>query len=217
MRIYEDLRALQSRLSVLQTVVVGDRWPSWSSTSGTCRWCGAVLPRPGGEQPHPGGAHRRAARAALRPQRPGARGEPPLLQRRAHRRSTAHDLDAELVRLAGAPRRSDEDQIRERLAAAGPALPAGRGEGRRQRARTWPPSRRAGSSCPRSRSRWCRCAPTRSAAAAAHVLGRVGEVTDRQLAAPRASPASSRGRRGPGRASSRSTTARSWARTACAA
>ena len=55
------------------------------------------------------------------------------------------------------------------------------------------------------------------AEAAAHSLGHVGEITDRQLEQPDVRRASSRGPWWGSPASSSSTTASSWARTACAA
>ena len=159
-RIYEDLRIVQAALAVLQSMVVALPGPAARLLLAPAGGARAILPRPRREQPHPRRAHRRAPRAPARPQGPGPRGEPPVLQRRADPRAQRQTWTAPWcgsprllgVRRGGGPRAAG---------AAGRAVPPGGGEDGRERSRTWPRSRPAAWSCPRSASTWCRCAPTR--------------------------------------------------------
>ena len=150
-----------------------------------------LLPRPGGEQPHARRCRspRRAGRS--RPQRADPRREPALLQRGARPRARGRPRRQRSSGSAGCCSIGRGGDPRAH-GAAGAALPPGGGEGRRRdRGRGRDRGAAAGAAARRA-SRSCRCAPTRCAGAAAHVLGPRGRGHRAPARAGRPSRARSR-------------------------
>ena len=127
-RIYEDLRVVQSRLAVLQALAVAlvpllviQFWNLQVIRARHFR-------EPGGEQPLAPRDPRRAARRPPRPRGPRPRGQPPLVQRRARPGARREP------RPGGRPARHDARRGGggdPRAARPPPALPSRGGEDRR--------------------------------------------------------------------------------------
>ena len=213
-RLYEDLRLVQARLAVLQAVVV-----VLVALLVVQFWNLQVLRARHFRDLAENNRSRVVTLAAPRGtllDREGQRAgrQPPLLQRRAHPRARRGPRPR-----GGAarrdPRASGEAAIRERLARRQPYRPVVVKTDATLADVAALEARRL--ELPEVS---VEVVPLRSyplASAAAHALGRVGEITERQLqlAGVRGARAGGAGRARP--ASSRSTTARSWAGTASAA
>ena len=181
MRIYEDLRNVQSRLAVVQSVVVGlflllviqfwnlqvVRGRYFRALAENNRSRAVSLAAPRGPAP--------------RPRRARARGEPAVLQPAPEHRARGEPGQG---RRAPRPRPPGRGSADPRAARAPHPLPDPGGEGGRHArgrgGRGGAPVRAAA----RSASRSCPCAPTRSPPRAAHALGRVGEISEKQLLLP---------------------------------
>ncbi len=208
MRLYEDLTTVRARLGVFQTgliIAFGALLAYF--------WSLQVLARKalqgGGREEQDEACHSGcAARADSRPQWTGARGEPALVQHRPRLPSRVDDLDRTVARLARALGMG-EATIRERIE---------RRESTLQPVVVRPDATLAEVAAVEARrfelpEVSVEVVPLRSyplAAAAAHALGRVGQVSERQLKTTEYQRRRSGHSRRPGRARDTIQRAVSW-------